>query len=64
VEAVHEGMQAQATGAEQITLALGQLSEAAQQTVDALRQSSQAIDGLNQVVAGLAGGVSRLEVMI
>ncbi|HEY0182565.1 MAG TPA: methyl-accepting chemotaxis protein [Rhodopila sp.] len=64
VESVNEGMQAQATGAEQITLALGQLSEAAQQTVDSLRQSGQAIDGLNQVVAGLAGGVSRLEVMI
>ncbi len=64
VESVNEGMQAQATGAEQITQALGQLSEAAQQTVDSLRQSAQVIEGLNQVVTGLAGGVSRLEVMI
>ncbi len=64
VDSVNEGMQAQATGAEQITLALGQLSEAAQQTVDSLRQSSQAIDALNQVVTGLSGGVTRLEQMI
>ena len=52
-------MQAQASGAEQITQALTQLSEAAQQTVDSLRQSSQAIDELNLVAIGLRGGVSR-----
>jgi methyl-accepting chemotaxis protein len=61
VESVNEGMQAQAMGAEQITEALGQLSEAAQQTVDALGQSNQAIDGLNQAVKGLRGGVSRFK---
>ena len=64
VESVNEGMQAQASGAEQITLALGQLSEAAQQTVDSLRQSGVAIEGLNQVVVGLSGGVARLDVML
>lgn len=64
VESVNHGMQAQATGAEQITEALGQLSEAAQQTVDSLRQSTMAIDGLNQVVNGLSGGVTRLKVLI
>jgi methyl-accepting chemotaxis protein WspA len=64
VESVNGGMQAQATGAEQITQALGQLSEAAQQTVDSLHQSSMAIDGLNQVVSGLSGGVTRLKLLI
>jgi methyl-accepting chemotaxis protein len=60
-EAVNEGMQAQATGAEQITLALAQLSEAAQQTVESLRQSGQAIDGLNQAATGMRSGVSRFK---
>jgi len=59
VESVNDGMQAQASGAEQITQALTQLGEAAQQTVDSLRQSSQAIDELNRVAIGLRGGVSR-----
>jgi methyl-accepting chemotaxis protein WspA len=35
------------------------LGEAAQQTVDSLRQSGRAIDELNQVAVGLRGGVSR-----
>ena len=52
-------MQAQATGAEQITQALGQLSEAAQQTVSSLRESSRAIDGLNEASTGLRSGVAR-----
>jgi methyl-accepting chemotaxis protein WspA len=52
-------MQAQASGAEQITQALTQLSEAAQQTVDSLRQSGQAIDELNRVAVGLRNGVAR-----
>ena len=38
---------------------LAQLGEAAQQTVDSLRQSSQAIAELNHVAIGLRGGVSR-----
>jgi methyl-accepting chemotaxis protein WspA len=59
VESVNDGMQAQASGAEQITQALAQLGEAAQQTVDSLRQSRQAIDELNRVAIGLRGGISR-----
>jgi methyl-accepting chemotaxis protein WspA len=63
VESVNEGMQAQATGAEQITEALGQLSQAAQQTVDSLTHSSLVIDGLNQVSADLRSGVSRFKLV-
>ena len=61
VEAVNEGMQAQATGAEQISQALTQLSEAAQQTVESLRQSGLAIDQLNKVSSGLRNGISRFK---
>jgi methyl-accepting chemotaxis protein WspA len=60
-EVVNEGMQAQATGAEQITQALMQLGDAAQLTVDSLRQSSDAVSGLNDAVAGLRGGVARFK---
>ncbi|MDI6934462.1 methyl-accepting chemotaxis protein [Serratia sp. Se-PFBMAAmG] len=59
---VNEGMQAQATGAEQINQALAQLSDASTQTVESLRQASFAIDELSQVAAGLRGGVSRFKV--
>ena len=58
-EAVTEGMQAQATGAEQISQALVQLGEASQQTVESLRQSSAAMQDLTQVASGLRSGVSR-----
>lgn len=57
-----EGMQAQATGAEQINQALVQLSEASGQTVDSLRQAGAAIDELNQVAGSLRSGVSRFKV--
>ncbi|CAE6821003.1 hypothetical protein R69888_06103 [Paraburkholderia haematera] len=60
---VNEGMQTQATGAEQITQALTQLSEAAQQTAESLRQSTQAIDDLTHVANSLRTGVSRFKVM-
>jgi methyl-accepting chemotaxis protein WspA len=56
-------MQAQATGAEQITEALGQLSQAAQQTVESLRHSGVALDGLNQVSTDLRSGVSRFKLV-
>jgi methyl-accepting chemotaxis protein WspA len=59
---VNEGMQAQATGAEQINHALAQLSDASSQTVESLRQASFAIDELSQVATGLRGGVSRFKV--
>ena len=61
VEDVNDGMQAQAAGAEQITQALAQLNESAQQTVESLRQSSAAIEDLNQVALSLRGGVSRFK---
>lgn len=59
---VNEGMQAQATGAEQINHALVQLGDASSQTVESLRQASFAIDELSQVAVGLRGGVSRFKV--
>ncbi|WP_339522577.1 methyl-accepting chemotaxis protein [Pseudomonas sp. EA_35y_Pfl2_R111] len=62
VQMMDEGMQAQATGAEQINQALVQLSEASGQTVDSLRQAGAAIDELNQVAASLRSGVSRFKV--
>jgi methyl-accepting chemotaxis protein WspA len=55
-------MQTQATGADQITQALAQLSEAAQQTAESLRQSTQAIDDLTHTANGLRTGVSRFKV--
>jgi methyl-accepting chemotaxis protein len=51
--AVHEGMQAQALGADQITQALTQLSEATQQTADSLRQSNLSIDQLHDASRGM-----------
>jgi methyl-accepting chemotaxis protein WspA len=54
-------MQAQATGAEQISEALVQLMDAAQQTAESLRQSSAAVDELNQVSGNLRGSVSRFK---
>jgi methyl-accepting chemotaxis protein WspA len=60
-EAVNEGMQAQATGAEQITQALAQLGEIAQQTVESGRQSGHAIDGLTRAATGMRSGVSRFK---
>ncbi len=61
IETVNEGMNAQATGAEQISEALLQLTDAAQQTVDSLSQSTMAIDELNQVSGDLRSGVSRFK---
>jgi len=59
---VNEGMQSQATGAEQINHALVQLGDASSQTVESLRQASFAIDELSQVAVGLRSGVSRCKV--
>jgi methyl-accepting chemotaxis protein WspA len=60
-EVANEGMQAQATGAGQISDALSQLSEAAQQTVESLQQFQFAIDELNQVSNGLRSSISRFK---
>jgi hypothetical protein len=53
--------QAQATGAEQISEALLQLTGAAQQTVESLRHSTSAIDELNQVSGNLRSSVCRFK---
>jgi methyl-accepting chemotaxis protein WspA len=63
-EAVSEGMQAQAAGAEQITEALTQLSDAARQTVESLHQSNLAINELNDVASGLRTGVSKFSLQV
>jgi methyl-accepting chemotaxis protein WspA len=60
VESVNAGMQAQTTGAEQITDALMQLSGAAQQTVASLRRSTEAMDDLHKVAAELIGRASQI----
>jgi methyl-accepting chemotaxis protein WspA len=60
-ETVNDGMQAQATGAEQISQALLQLTEAAQQTVESLQQSSTAIDDLSLVSSGLRSSVAKFK---
>lgn len=53
VLAVNEGMEAQATGADQITQALSGLSDATQQTADSLRQSNSSIERLHDASRGL-----------
>ena len=58
-DVVNDGMQAQASGAEQITQALSQLGDAVHQTVESLRESNQAIDGLNDAATGMRSGTSR-----
>ncbi|SIT38036.1 Methyl-accepting chemotaxis protein [Paraburkholderia piptadeniae] len=59
---VNQGMKNQVTSAAQITQALSQLSETAQQTAESLRQSSQAIDELTLVANQLRTGVSRFKI--
>ena len=54
-------MHAQATGAHQISETLIQLSEAAQQTAESLRQSNLAIDQLNEAARGLQASVTRFK---
>jgi len=62
-ETVSEGMEAQATGAEQISEALVQLTEATQQTVESLRLSSGAIEELSQVSGNLHGSIARFKLV-
>ncbi len=61
-ETVHEGMQFQSQGAEQIKQAIISLSESAQQTVESLRQSHDSIDHLNGAAHRLQAGVSKFKV--
>ncbi|OGT22325.1 MAG: hypothetical protein A2V90_00950 [Gammaproteobacteria bacterium RBG_16_57_12] len=61
-EAVHEGMQFQAKGADQINQSMIQLSEAAQQTVESLRDSNVVITNLNEAARTLHEGIASFKV--
>ncbi len=61
-ENVHQGMQFQAQGAKQITQAMVQLNEAAQQTVQSLSMLTRATERLDEAAADLHAGVSRFKV--
>jgi methyl-accepting chemotaxis protein WspA len=54
-------MQSQSTGAQQISEALAQLTESAQQTVQSLHQSSIVMDQLNSTANDLRMSVSRFK---
>ncbi|HOX57349.1 MAG TPA: methyl-accepting chemotaxis protein [Candidatus Paceibacterota bacterium] len=60
-QTVNEGMNAQATGAQQISDTLTQLTEASQQTAESLRQSNLAIEQLNSAARGLQVSVARFK---
>ena len=59
---VNDGMQAQATGAQQISEALAQLGDAARQTAESLRQSTDALQSLNDATGGLRAGIERFRI--
>jgi methyl-accepting chemotaxis protein len=61
-ENVQQGMHFQAQGAQQITEAMVQLSESAQQSVDSIHHSTSAIDSLNDAAQSLQSGVSKFRV--
>ena len=61
VESVNEGMRSQTQGAQQISEALSQLGDAARLTADSIRDSSRAIDQLNEATRGLQTGISRFK---
>ncbi|MEE8320385.1 MAG: methyl-accepting chemotaxis protein, partial [Gammaproteobacteria bacterium] len=60
--AVHEGMQNQSLGAQQITESISQLRDGTQQTAESLRQSSGAINQLNDAARALQHGVSKFNI--
>ncbi|MEI6071299.1 MAG: methyl-accepting chemotaxis protein [Verrucomicrobiae bacterium] len=61
IESVNEGMRSQTQGAQQISEALTQLGEAARLTADSIRDSSRAIEQLNDATRGLQSGISRFK---
>lgn len=61
-ETVHHGMQFQAEGAAMITQSMIQLSEAAHQTVESLKESSMSITQLNITAQNLQSGVIKFKV--
>jgi PAS domain S-box-containing protein len=58
-DAVHEGMQAQAQGAQQINAAMIQLQDAAQRTMGSLHASTRAIAQLSELSQSLHNGRGR-----
>ncbi len=61
-ESVHQGMQFQAEGADQINQSMIQLNDAAQQTVESLRESNSEIEKLNDAARRLQMGVTKFKV--
>lgn len=61
-ETVHHGMQFQSEGASMINQSMIQLSEAAHQTVDSLKESNLAITQLNVTAHDLQSGVIKFKV--
>lgn len=61
-ETVHQGMHFQSQGAEHINHSMIQLNEAAQQTVESLRDSNFAIERLNDAARDLQSGVTKFKV--
>lgn len=61
-ETVHQGMHFQSQGAEHINHSMIQLNEAAQQTVESLRESNYAIERLNDAARDLQNGVTKFKV--
>lgn len=61
-ETIHQGMQAQSGGAEQIMQTMMQFNESMQQTAESLHNTRQSIDLLNDAAQNLQNGVSHFRV--
>ena len=61
-ETIHQGMQAQSGGAEQIMQTMMQFNESMQQTAESLHNTRQSIDLLNDAAQNLQSGVSHFRV--
>ena len=63
-DAVLQGMQSQAVGAEQITSTMMQLNDATQQSVESLRATSEAVHQLQYAAGDLQAGVANFAVAV
>ncbi|MGV7210061.1 methyl-accepting chemotaxis protein [Oxalobacteraceae bacterium A2-2] len=63
-DAVLQGMQSQAVGAEQITATMMQLNDATQQTVDSLKATSEAVHQLQYAAGDLQASVASFAVAV
>lgn len=61
-ESVHQSMHMQAQGAQHIHQAMTQLNDSAQHTAESIRQSSAAIERLNDAAHNLQNGVTKFKV--